>query len=219
LLAEISAKAKLTNKSITIKPDSFSRAIGGQPDATTNVEGHTAEEAALVAADAHAFGTSSGAASFWSKIGTGRGVNPVIYYSPEMYVGNSKPPGPGNDPDEVLYHELMHASRYVAGIERNQPVNQGYENLKEYMAIVITNIYLSNKNRTEFVGDHNNGTLKDPEHFLDNTQGVDLPPRNLVELFRLDHPAFYRQLSWVSQARFNPVAQYENERSPFRVRK
>jgi hypothetical protein len=144
------------------------------------------------------------------------GDDVFVAFSPEAYVRGSasRPPGPGKDPDEVLFHELVHATRQLAGVVYFAPVNHNYDNEEEYLAIVLSNIYIRNKNKgLPLRGDHDSGTLQDPDHFLDNVQRVDLTPRMLLERFRLKQPHFFDDLATIdpSVASFNPVWQYNDE--------
>lgn len=145
---------------------------------------------------------------------TVHGDEPFVEISPEAYGGGSRPAGPGNDPDEVLFHELVHATRQLAGITYFMPINQNYDNEEEYLAIVLSNIYLRNKNsKNTLRGDHDAGILQDPDHFLDNVQRVNLEPRMLLERFRLNQMLFFKDLADIdfSVASFNPVRQYNEE--------
>ena len=59
-----------------------------------------------------------------------------------------------------------------------------YENEEEYLAVVITNIYLSEKwGGTDWLrsGHDNPRKLTDPDEFLDNSEGIDYPPRALIQ--------------------------------------
>jgi Effector protein len=77
--------------------------------------------------------------------GTGGGSNSVIWYTAGMWNEKHRPSGPGHQPDEVLHHELVHASRQMRGVMNEMPVNKGYDDMEEYLAVVLTNIYLSDK--------------------------------------------------------------------------
>ena len=50
-------------------------------------------------------------------------------------------------PDEVLFHELVHAARYLGGDFKKTPIPKmpEYDNEEEYFAVLITNIYISEK--------------------------------------------------------------------------
>jgi hypothetical protein len=148
--------------------------------------------------------------------GEGTGDDSFVEFSPEAYVSGSKsrPTGPGWEDDEVLFHELVHASRQVVGAVYLLPVTQGYDNEEEYIAIVLCNIYIREKHHAAALrGDHGQATLKDPERFLDNVQKVDLEPRVLLERFGLRQKHFFDDLVRIdaSTTPFNPVRQYSAE--------
>jgi len=139
-----------------------------------------------------------------------------VELSPEAFAKGSpsRPSGPGMDPDEVLFHELVHATRQLAGVVYFMPVDQNYDNEEEYLAIMLSNIYIRNKNKGATLrADHDSGIFVDPDHFLDNVQRVNLPPRTLLERFRLQQLLFFNDLAKIdlSVASFNPVWQYNEE--------
>lgn len=147
--------------------------------------------------------------------GTGVGTDYTLNYSPELYgrQGALHESYPGSDPDQMLFHELVHALRAVMGVTYSSPTNQHYDNEEEYLAIVLTNIYMSSQGAVTFRGDHYAGILQRPDQFLDNVQQVDMGPRMLLERFRLTQPDFFRDLAQITSgiARFNPVRQYNDE--------
>jgi hypothetical protein len=157
---------------------------------------------------------------------TGRqihGDDVFVDFSPEAFARGSpsRPPGPGMEPDEVLFHELVHAVRQLAGVVYFMPVNRNYDNEEEYLAITISNIYIRNKDkRAPLRGDHDQGVLQDPDHFLDNVQGVDPAPRMLLERFKLVQQDFFNDLAKIdsSVTGFSPVWQYNNELTTGRAR-
>jgi hypothetical protein len=160
--------------------------------------------------------TTDGHGNFIIGTGEGTGDDSLVEFSPEAFVSGSqsRPSGPGMDPDEVLFHELVHASRQVVGKMYNLPVTQGYDNQEEYIAIVLCNIYIrESHNAAALRGDHGQATLNDPEHFLDNVQRVNIEPRVLLERFRLQQQQFFDDLARIdaSTSPFNPVRQYNEE--------
>jgi hypothetical protein len=151
--------------------------------------------------------------------GSGRGLEDdvIIMFSPEFWgpTGTFEIRFPGDEPDEVLFHELVHAIRTMRGITYFMPVDSGYANEEEYLAVVIANIYISSKNAgARLRGDHNVKALEDPEHFIENVQGVNLHPRALMERFHLNQADFYQRLAGISGIQFNPVRQYDMEINP-----
>jgi hypothetical protein len=148
-------------------------------------------------------------------VGTGLGSSSTIRFTPDMWGPNgaSKIRAPGYDADEIMYHEMVHAARQMRGVQEDIRVNAGYDDIEEYLATVITNIYMSERGKTAFGGDQGTGTLKNPEKFLDNAQRVNLSPRELIRKLRGAQPEFYRDLANVGAAiaPFNPVRQFDQE--------
>jgi len=149
-------------------------------------------------------------------VGTGGGSNAVVWFSSGRW--NPKHPikSTGYQPDEILYHELVHASRQMRGVMNWMRVNNGYNNLEEYIAIILTNIYLSEKGQTKFVRDHEGGPVlqgAEADNFLHNSQHTDIPPTMVIQNFKDYQPDFYDALVKLSpgRPRYNWVRQYEEE--------
>jgi hypothetical protein len=152
--------------------------------------------------------------------GTGKGSNALVDFTPDMWgvfssgrSSTSQPTGPASDPDDVLLHELVHACRDVRGMSYMMAVSGNYDNEEEYLAIVIVNVYLSEKGKTDLRANHKGHTvLKDPDKFLD-LKTVDLKPRVLIERLRQIHGTLYDSLSRIGPpVKFNPFFQYEQQR-------
>jgi hypothetical protein len=47
--------------------------------------------------------------------------------------------------DEILLHEMVHALRYMQGVSNPVPTTARYKNEEEFLAVVITNVYVSKK--------------------------------------------------------------------------
>jgi hypothetical protein len=78
--------------------------------------------------------------------GTGNGSNSKVNYT--AGVSSSDYLGHAPAADEVLLHELIHASRQVSGVSRQRGVNRSYDYEEEFVAIMIDNIYLPEKNKS-----------------------------------------------------------------------
>lgn len=146
-------------------------------------------------------------------MGAGSGAHSQIRFTPSMYHARS---GPGQAPDEVLFHELVHASREMKGVFFRMPVNKGYLDLEEYLAIILCNVYLSEKRQQVFVGTHDGRAIlrgADADNFLHNAQRVDIPPTMVIQNFKDSQPKFYRAIVNVppARAKYNWVRQYEEE--------
>jgi hypothetical protein len=143
--------------------------------------------------------------------GTGTGTNATIYYRPEawgVFGTASDSTAPSNRPDEVLLHEMVHAARDMKGVSYLLPMAKGYENEEEFLAIVITNVYLSEKGQTALAANHiSSDVLKDPNKLLDDPI---LGVRYTFWRFAKHEPNFFGALARV-QADFNPFAQYKPE--------
>ena len=180
--------------------------------------------------------------------GTGKGANVVIFFSAEVWQGRGAPGGPGKQDDEVLFHELAHATRMLRGRQTHLPIQGrgGYGNIEEYFATVITNIYLSDKGETALRGLYGNDeiyqkvsrlyftkdeevgiittdplpkgwdVMRDPEHFYQNVDKLNVTPRQLMEIFSKTQQTFYRDLATLPDMRptFNPARLHyrENQR-------
>jgi hypothetical protein len=152
--------------------------------------------------------------------GTGKGSDVRIHFTPDMWMpfssGRSSrfshpPTGPGTRADEVLLHELVHACRDMRGVRYRLGVNKHMDNEEEFLAVVITNIYLSEKGQTDLRASHRGYTiLRDPDKFLDQTH-INLQPRVLLERLRLAQFTLFQSLTEID-APFNPVRQYDAER-------
>ena len=155
-------------------------------------------------------------------IGTGKGSNVRVWYTPAMWADRSR--GPASAPDEVLLHELIHASRQVSGVSRRRSVRK-YDNEEEFIGIMIDNIYLSEKNQRVFRGTHesdddgNHDILRNPRRFLDNSQHLNIPPYRAIELLRMRQPKLYVALAAIGpgpgpgHANFNPIRDWEKQRN------
>jgi len=132
------------------------------------------------------------------RTGTGVGSDALIEFTPEVFLGPDMRL-PGHAPDEVLFHELVHASRIMRGVYRPSFINQDYEDYEEYVAISIANIYLSEKGQQTLKGDHNYRGVrlrgKKLDNFMNNSQDINLPPMQLMDEFKQNQPDFYRDLS------------------------
>lgn len=149
----------------------------------------------------------------------------VIRFSPER--GRSpcgaelKKRRPASLPNEVLFHELVHSLRRVSGRMkgwklRNGEALTGFDNIEEFIAILVTNIYISdvtNRYKTGLRADWSSHSPLDAKladsyrFFLLGTKAF-----NLVATLCDDNPGFTRMLSKV-RAHFNPIAAYHQNRN------
>lgn len=162
---------------------------------------------------------SHGAAKSPKLKGTGLGSDAEIQFSPGKWsrlVGSSGLHGPGANADEVLFHEMVHSSRDLNGKASLIAVNKKFDNEEEFLAIVIDNIYLSEKGQTDLVRNHSfqdqPKALRHPEKFLDDPT-INPKPRVLLERFRKRQHLFFQSLATIkpAAAKFNPVRQFNDE--------
>jgi hypothetical protein len=124
--------------------------------------------------------------------------------------GTSGFAGPSTEPDEVLFHEMVHATRRMRGYDDHTEISAGYENKEEFIAVTVTNVYLTEKapQRLRLRSGHEGfGRLADPDHFLDNTQHINISPRQLLrELFHSRQAQFMIELGKIPPAKapWNP---------------
>jgi hypothetical protein len=143
-------------------------------------------------------------------IGLGNGTNATVEFAPGIW----------DDPDEVLYHELVHASRIVRGVLDRMPVDHNYDDAEEYLAVVLTNIYMSEKGQFSHLrADHADGLLsrRAASWFLQNPQHVNMPPAKLIEGFRNTQWDFYNKLAQLppDRPKNNWVGEYERNRARY----
>ena len=79
-----------------------------------------------------------------------KGSDSIIMFSPHMWGRDGKPgtsgwSGPGSKADEVLFHELIHGVRLMEGVNADKNVVENYKNEEEFIAVVLSNIYLAEK--------------------------------------------------------------------------
>ncbi len=169
--------------------------------------------------DIHAKGVPIG-----SEKGTGAGASVVLYYSAGTFTdtryADPTVGAAGFQPDEVLFHELVHVTRMIRGKMTDVAVEgrPKFGNIEEYFATVIANIYLSEKGGKEarlrgayappdLANPPNDwSVMKDPDGFYRNNDGLSMPPDRLMDTFLLTQGQFYRDLALLpTPPWFNPV--------------
>lgn len=107
----------------------------------------------------------------------------------------------------------------MRGVERLFKLDADYDTVEEFFAIVLTNIYMSEKakgGRIALRRDHNgHKELRHPERFLDNVQHIRLPPGSLLEILRKDQDKLWNALVKIGppNALFNPVRDWQTKRT------
>lgn len=127
---------------------------------------------------------------------------------------------------EVLFHELVHSLRRMSGKMRGWNLRgtgtlSGQGNIEEFIAIMVTNIFISdvtNHYKTGLRDDWSSHSPLDPalaesyRFFALGTKAF-----NLIATFCDDNPGFTKMLSKV-RAHFNPIAAYyQNRRKAFDI--
>jgi hypothetical protein len=97
--------------------------------------------------------------------GTGRGSDSRIRYTPFILasdmggwspsteaawrrISGQSPPAPGDDRGEYLLHEMVHSLQQMTGTQTNDPMRKTlFETVSEFNAILVTNIYASERRR------------------------------------------------------------------------
>ena len=119
-----------------------------------------APHARHISCNAHGFG---GMGAIASGPGDPRKYGGAVVYDPAVYTAGShcfriksgKGHKNGGRPDEVLYHELIHALRGGLGLNDPKPLSGGlfrYGNEEEFFAVVITNVYISDNTNASSSG-------------------------------------------------------------------
>jgi hypothetical protein len=150
--------------------------------------------------------------------GTGKGSDVRIHFTPRIFrnPGGLKAPCDngghyGRLPEEVLFHEMVHAFRKMSGHDLGRPTEYepliDYDNDEEFLAIVMTNVFISAFGRnTNLRADHHGATpLQPPQNtskgFLSIQDNVDTLLRYYTQEFQL-----YQNMALIPDdaAQFNP---------------
>jgi hypothetical protein len=134
--------------------------------------------------------------------GTGTGSSVDIFYPQANPLGLSY--STDETDDEILLHELVHALRTVSGVRHRKHVLGGYRNQEEFLAVLVANMYRSEKHRGLMDYDEDPISAK---RFLHT---VFLNPTEIIRRLRDENPALFAALLGV-KAPFNPVKQYFDE--------
>jgi hypothetical protein len=146
-------------------------------------------------------------------VGLGGGSNAEISFTPikyTRYCRQNKAHKAGAQPDEVLFHEMTHATREMRGIFNPLPLGFMYDTEEEFFAIVMQNIYASETGRPYDIRESHHGR----EHLTTDTNATFLPKADMTDYrYRLvaklvhQEPKMCRELVRV-HAHFNPIRRY-----------
>jgi hypothetical protein len=129
-----------------------------------------------------------------------------------LSTGTAGKSGPSTGADEVLFHEMVHGTRGMRRDFDKTKVNAEYGDKEEYIAIVVTNIYLAEKAKDKrhprLRANHGGfDELPFPDAFIDNKQHINISPRKLIkELFNTQR-AFFKDLARIPERKawWNPA--------------
>jgi hypothetical protein len=144
----------------------------------------------------------------------------TVFYSPHLFQrGTACHPDSALEnrgllPDEILFHELVHAFRRVSGKRAWAETSGGlhrYDSNEEFIAILVTNIYVTdptNRIKTGLRADHRDGAplraeLAESFSFFESSMDT----FRLVKQLVADHPGLTGALAKVPAA-FNPIAAF-----------
>jgi len=148
--------------------------------------------------------------------GTGKGSDVTIKFSPSIYgQAGCYPEGTyGSKSDEVLFHEMIHALRMMQGKYNTIPTGDrfyGYENEEEFLAIIVTNVYMSANgvDNDGLRGGHDGHYALQPP--LNTSAGFLADPTNrkLMNIYRLAWADTFLAIARVDAA-FNPFRELMN---------
>jgi hypothetical protein len=136
------------------------------------------------------------------------GTDSIVMFSPHMWGQDGKAGsfgyrGPGSEADEVLFHELIHGLRLMVGIDAQKNAVENYDNEEEFIAVVLTNIYLAEKRQQDLRGSHDAFTrMLQPREFLKNPRY-----KQLLRNFRNKQGDFFDALADIPEEKawWNPV--------------
>ena len=136
--------------------------------------------------------------------GTGKGADAIVAFKPEAWgpSGLTSKQGPGSAADEILVHELFHASRHIQGL-RNTCFGapNGWGDYEEFLAVTLCNVFSSETKRPLRAG-----------HFGFKPLPADLATsssflakfKDYLEPVRSDHPHLFSALKKATGIPFNP---------------
>jgi hypothetical protein len=162
--------------------------------------------------------------------GSGGGSDDEVHFSVDTFqalptcsktvTSNCMPPmfAQNRAADDTLVHELVHSFRHMRGQQTLYPTRtKGYANEEEYFAILVQNIYASEKGMTLLRRDHKGwaaqpGSLSTSEGFLGRDQRPlnfeQLENRLLVRKFTNECFGLCKRIQTHVSAAFNPIGEY-----------
>jgi hypothetical protein len=146
-------------------------------------------------------------------IGTGAGSRVAILYNPGDWTFLNTMIAATGAADEVLFHELFHAHRYARGRSSLVRTGDNYDEVEEFSAVMLTDIYASARGSMLLRGSHHFGADDRRAAFVDfpldegaESISARMAARyrdRLESLFWTD-PGLYGQFARLT-TRFNPL--------------
>ncbi len=143
-----------------------------------------------------------------SWIGTGEGTDVTLHFDVNQYRRRRCSSGPASQADDVLFHEMVHALRFMQGKANHVPTDDlFYDNDEEFLAVVATNVYISANGRTDLRANHHEHELLRPplntsEGFLANQDNL-----KVLSIYRLVWSDTFNGFAMITAAQFNPFRQ------------
>ena len=163
-------------------------------------------------------------------LGTGAGSHTTIRYTAANFVHHRRvltwriqrqrergrrPAGeelcrPGDDADEYLLHEMVHGLRHMAGVSHARPLVGSmvrYDDEEEFFAILIANIYMSEKGERLLRRDHHGHYPLGKDRDSSREFLLDLQNASLIRKLYTQQRAFCERIRAV-RCRFNPIRRH-----------
>jgi hypothetical protein len=149
--------------------------------------------------------------------GTGEGSSVEIAFDPDSYTETCVKRGAASQPDDVLFHEMVHALRMMQGKYNQVPAGKAstaisfYDDEEEFLAIVATNVYLSQKDAAAPLrGNHHDHDKLWPP--LNTSAGflTDKDNYNVLQIYRLIWLPTFTHLAMLVTPNFNPFREVRN---------
>jgi hypothetical protein len=137
-------------------------------------------------------------------IGTGRGTEEIVEYTPRHWVGY----GDRLTPETVLVHELTHALRAKMGIMQKKSFCNAYDDQEEFFAILVENIFRSEckkKGQNLILRWHHKGHSELPPKLANPAFFFQFHKQRIWQMQR-EMPHFATTLMDMRDLAFNPFA-------------
>jgi hypothetical protein len=138
-----------------------------------------------------------------------RGSDIKIWYNPDTFQSMTAKmdvdPKNHMQPEDALFHELVHAVRAMRGQINAAPGFGGFENREDFYAIMLTNIYLSTRGRNfDMRGDHRQWWSPLPAAYANNPFNFFDDSRAAIEQLFHEMPTFCNDIAKFTSV-WNPL--------------